>query len=76
MFCSIAQVNACQCFGTPLHKHWKIRKLANLIVDGHDNCHFVELLTVVRVTFRCELGPGLIWVTAQMFGSVMSCGNC
>lgn len=44
MFCSIAQVNTCQCFGTTLHKRWKIHKLANLVVDGCDNSHFIKLL--------------------------------
>lgn len=77
-FCLIAQVKPRQCFGITLHKRWKIRKLENVVVDGCDNSHFVQLLSVVRVTFRClscELGPGLIWVTAQLFGSIMSCGN-
>lgn len=76
IFCLIAQVNTRRCFGIALH--WDILKLENLVLDGHDNSHFVELLTVVRVTFRClrsELGPGLIWVTAQMFGSIMCYGN-
>lgn len=79
MFCLIAQVSTRQWFGIALHKHWKICKLEHLVLDCCDNSHFVELLAVVRVTFRClrsELGPGLIWVTAQMFGSIISCGNC
>lgn len=58
MFCLIAQVNTHQCFGFALHKHWEIRKLENVVVNGRDNSHVIELLTAVRVTFRCELVLG------------------